>query len=269
MGASRHLPDGGATVGVAAASSDADAGPEGGTRQRWWGAFSYVARRLEALLGDFVADAGVGAGHKVVDYGCGEQPYRWLFPGCEYIPVDLPSNPTASVHIDPNGKVPLPDDSADLVISTQVLEHVTDPETYLNECHRMLRPGGQLVLTTHGVMFLHRHPTDFWRWTCDGLRLILERAGFTVADQRGVMTLTAAGLQLVQQDRLAKARSATHKRLIGAFFQALIVFSDRRGTEEDRRENGFVLGVRAIKPMSPGGISPPGFSQADAEARHP
>jgi SAM-dependent methyltransferase len=222
--------------------------PEAVRRQRWWAPFSYVGRRLHALLTDLVADAGLGPGETVVDYGCGEQPYRSLFEGCEYIGVDLPDNPAAAVHIGPGGKVPLSDGFADLIFSTQVLEHVTDPEIYLSECHRMLGPGGTLVLTTHGVMFLHRHPTDYWRWTSDGLRLLVERSGFEVVEQRGVMTLCAAGLQLMQQDRLMKAGGATRKRLIGAFFQAVIVFADRHGTEEDRRDNGFVLGVRAVKP---------------------
>ena len=62
------------------------------------------------------------------------------------------------------------------------------------------------------------------------------------------MTLAAAGLLLIQHDRLLKARSAMSRRLIGAVFQALIALADRRGSNQERRENGFVLGVRAIKP---------------------
>ena len=151
-----------------------------------------------------LADAEPGPQATVVDFGCGEQPYRSLFSGCNYFGVDLAGNAAADVHTDPNGRVPLADESADLVLSTQALVHVADPVTYLDECHRMLRPGGTLVLTTHGVMFAIRHPTDFWRWTCDGLRLIVERAGFAIAEQRGLMTLTAAGLQLLQHDRSAE-----------------------------------------------------------------
>ena len=37
-------------------------------------------------------------------------------------------------------------------------------------------------------------------------------------------------------------------RLTGAFFQPLIALADRQGSEDERRENGLVLGVRAIKP---------------------
>ena len=218
-------------------------------RQRWWAPFSYVGRRLTPFLAVLVAESRLGPGDTVVDYGCGEQPYRLLFSGCEYIAVDLPSNSAASVHIDADGKVPLPDGIADLVFSSQVLEHVEDPEAYLSECHRMLRPGGSLVLTTHGIMFLHRVPTDYWRWTTDGLRLVLERTGFSIAQQRGMMALAAAGLLLIQQDRLAKARGPVRRRLISAAFQPMIALADRSGSEDERRENAFVLGVRAIRPQ--------------------
>ncbi len=165
-------------------------------RLRWWTEFAYLARRLDELVADLVADVELGPEATVVDYGCGEQPYRSLFRGRNYLAVDLPGNSRADVHTGANGSVPLPDASADLVLSTQVLVHVADPVAYLEECHRMLRPGGTLVLTTHGVMFAIRHPTDFWRWTCDGLRLIVEGARFAIAEQRGLMTLTAVGLQL-------------------------------------------------------------------------
>ena len=66
------------------------------------------------------------------------------------------------------------------VLSTQVLEHVGDVQGYLREAHRLLRPGGLLFCSTHGAFILHRHPTDYRRWTVDGLRYELEQAGFAV-----------------------------------------------------------------------------------------
>jgi SAM-dependent methyltransferase len=252
MGASIQLPDARTAVDLQETSSRVDDGTGVAGSQKRWTQFWYVAHRLDALVADLVSEAEIRPGDTVVDYGCGEQPYRSLFEGCQYIAVDLPGNSGASVHIDSSGRVPLPNASADLVISTQVLVHVSDPKTYLHECHRILRPGGTLVLTTHGIMFLHPHPTDYWRWTCDGLRLVVERAGFELVGQRGLLTLTAAGLQLIQHHYLTKVRSAIGMRLIGAFFQALIAYADRHGTDDERRENGLVLGVRAIKPVSPG-----------------
>lgn len=214
---------------------------------KWWSPFAYVGRRLEALVRELVAGADLAPGATVVDHGCADQPYRTLFETCEYVGVDLPGNPLASVELGPDGTVPLADGTADLVLSSQVLEHVTDPAVYLAECHRLVRPGGSLVLTTHGLMYLHRDPTDYWRWTCDGLRLTLERAGFDVVEERGVLTLAAAGLQLVQQG-VGRRVPRGLRKVVTAVFQALIAVADRFGTEQGRRENGLVLGVRAIRP---------------------
>lgn len=50
--------------------------------------------------------------------------------------------------IDPDRPLTLPDESFDTVLSFQVIEHVHDPDRYLSEARRVLRPGGSLVLTT-------------------------------------------------------------------------------------------------------------------------
>jgi len=75
-------------------------------------------------------------------------------------------------------QVAAPDNSFDVVISTQVLEHVVQPENYLRECLRLLRPGGKLILTTHGIFADHPCPFDLHRWTADGLALLCRNSGF-------------------------------------------------------------------------------------------
>lgn len=49
---------------------------------------------------------------------------------------------------DLSSKIPFEDNYFDLVISTEVLEHVTDPDTFLKEIYRVLKPSGKLLLTT-------------------------------------------------------------------------------------------------------------------------
>jgi hypothetical protein len=51
---------------------------------------------------------------------------------------------------------------------------------YVTECFRVLKPGGHLILTTHGLFEDHGCPYDFQRWTADGLRLLLEHADFRI-----------------------------------------------------------------------------------------
>ena len=55
--------------------------------------------------------------------------------------------------------------SFDAVLSTQVLEHVADPGALPAERFRVLRPGGRLLLSTHGIFVYHPDPDDYWRWT--------------------------------------------------------------------------------------------------------
>jgi SAM-dependent methyltransferase len=119
----------------------------------------------------------------VVDYGCGPAPYRPLFgPETRYLGADLPENKQADVVLDATGGLPLADESSDVVISSQVLEHVLDIKQYLGECRRVMRADGLLLLSTHGSWIYHPHPTDVRRWTRWGLKFDIEQCGFTVVD---------------------------------------------------------------------------------------
>lgn len=124
----------------------------------------------------------------VLDYGCGGSPYRDLFKAKRYIRADYVDCGSMDYLIGEDGKLPLANESVDLVISTQVLEHVFSPQKYLAEALRVLRPGGKLILTTHGIWEDHGCPYDFWRWTADGLSRELGQAGFRVTKSYKITT---------------------------------------------------------------------------------
>ncbi len=64
-------------------------------------------------------------------------------------------------------------DSFDVVLSDQVLEHVEgNPQQAIDECRRVLKPGGIVVHTTCFINPVHGEPKDFWRFTPDALRLL-------------------------------------------------------------------------------------------------
>jgi SAM-dependent methyltransferase len=112
------------------------------------------------------------------------------------IALDLDGNPLADLTYKAGEPVPLPDACADLVVSFQVLEHVPVPGDYLREAHRLLRAGGWLLLSTHGVWPYHPHPEDHHRWTHAGLTAEMERAGFVRSEVIPVLPGWAAALQL-------------------------------------------------------------------------
>jgi SAM-dependent methyltransferase len=113
----------------------------------------------------------------VLDYGCGGSPYRRLFSQRTYHRTDLPGTPGLDHAMDEAGRVDAPDASYELVLCTQVLEHVRHPGAVLRECLRLLKPGGRLVVTTHGLFEEHGCPADFRRWTADGLAAEMQDAG--------------------------------------------------------------------------------------------
>ena len=72
------------------------------------------------------------------------------------------------------------EDTFDLVICEQVLEHVKNPAAAVRNLASMCRPGGNLLISTPFLVRLHEMPNDFWRFTPGGLRLLLEGAGLEI-----------------------------------------------------------------------------------------
>jgi SAM-dependent methyltransferase len=121
-------------------------------------------------LADWLRAEGARAGGlRVLDVGCGVKPYYPFFASAaSYVGVDVQENPGADVH-GPVEALPLEDASFDVVLCTQVLEHVDDPAAAVRELHRVTAPGGRVLASTHGVMVYHPNPVDLWRWTHTGL----------------------------------------------------------------------------------------------------
>ncbi|MDP3274138.1 MAG: class I SAM-dependent methyltransferase [Deltaproteobacteria bacterium] len=117
---------------------------------------------------------------RVVDVGCGLQPYRALLSPAvtEYVGVDREGPLCTPDVVGSIESLPFEARTFDGLMSTQVLEHVTQPHEALRECERVLRPGARMVLTVPGVWPAHEIPHDYWRFTRYGLLDALTRAGF-------------------------------------------------------------------------------------------
>lgn len=190
----------------------------------------------------------------LVDLGCGGMPYRPLFAPRvgRYIGVDLPGNASADLQMPLHGAVPLADASADVVLSSQVLEHVESPAAYLDECRRILRPGGRLILSTHGYWLYHPDPTDYWRWTGSGLARQVTLAGFEVRSIEGVMGLGSAALQLLQDALLARVPRQLHAPF-AVVMQPLIALADSFYQPRHRALDASVYVLVAERPPTEAG----------------
>jgi SAM-dependent methyltransferase len=73
---------------------------------------------------------------------------------------------------------PVGDAAFDVVLATEVLEHVPRTADFLAEARRCLEAGGLLVLTVPFAARWHYIPHDFWRFTPSGLEKVLREAGF-------------------------------------------------------------------------------------------
>ncbi|QSH41166.1 class I SAM-dependent methyltransferase [Lentisphaerota bacterium ZTH] len=164
----------------------------------------------------------------ILDYGCGCSPYQSLFEPYfdEYKRADIASAEDIAIKLNNDGTVPLEEGSCNAVVSTQVLEHVNDVDVYLSECNRVLRSNGLLFISTHGYWKYHPSPTDYWRWTRDGLIKKLKSHGFKEVETLGLISPEASGIQLFSIHYENKFRGSI-KRLFRRFTHSIMWLFDR------------------------------------------
>ena len=68
-----------------------------------------------------------------------------------------------------------PETRYDVIVMIEVLEHIRQPFEAIDNIHRLLKPGGRLVLSTPFLFPLHDRPMDFFRYTRYGLQELLKK----------------------------------------------------------------------------------------------
>lgn len=115
---------------------------------------------------------------RFLDVGCGDLRYRKYAEkeGWECFFADFEARAEGvSVLLDAHS-LPFKDESFDVVLVTEVLEHLADPRASLSEIHRVLRGNGEVILTVPFLWGMHEAPFDFFRYTEFGLDRLLQDA---------------------------------------------------------------------------------------------
>jgi SAM-dependent methyltransferase len=196
-------------------------------------AYNWLAhRQLEDALG---AAAAAHARGRLLDVGCGLKPYAGMFAPyvVEHVGVDHPDSPHARTSVDVSAtayEIPLESDSFDTILMTELLEHLEDPQRALSEAHRLLKPGGSLILTTPFVWTLHEEPRDFYRYTPHGLRHLLERVGLLEVEVRPL-----SGQWGTLAIMTAYALRASPARRLGGLLDAIVLAAQKLAVRLDAR----------------------------------
>lgn len=125
---------------------------------------------------------------RMLDFGCGSKPYKALFEVDEYIGLDYDGeghdHTNEEIDFFYDGKtIPFDDKSFDCILATEVFEHLFNPDEILKEMHRVLRPGGKLLITCPFAFSEHEQPIDFARYTSFGIKDLVQRNGFKIIRQ--------------------------------------------------------------------------------------
>ena len=153
-------------------------------------------RRLQALLSEY-SETSI-----IVDIGSGG---RSLGPHVITFDKFIQHNTTVIGDIH---SLPFSDNSLDCIVCTGTLEHVDSPQDAVGEFLRVLKPGGKAFIATPFMQGYHPDPMDFWRFTPEGLALLMHN--FEEVDS-GVIMGPGSGLSWAINDTF---RSISDNRYI-------------------------------------------------------
>jgi SAM-dependent methyltransferase len=158
----------------------------------------YFARKNLALA---ISESSSNIHGNLLDVGCGTKPYRSLFKVESYRGLDIDSPVTRERGVADDlydgTQFPYQNDTFDSVLCNQVLEHVFNPDIFLTEINRVLKPGGKLLLTVPFVWDEHEQPYDYARYTSFGLNALLEKNGLKIISHRKLAADATILFQLI------------------------------------------------------------------------
>ncbi len=192
--------------------------------------------RLSEIINTFIfkelEQSAEFASGKLLDIGCGRLPYFSLFYNSidEYIGIDLnvsKDDNKAIKFVASADKIPLKDSTINTVLCTEVIEHVCCPSSVFKEINRVLQVNGALILTTPQTYWLHKDPTDFYRFTKDSLDFLANKYGFEIIYIKnfgGIVTFSADFLSKILRIFLFEFCNSIRKTVFKNFFKDMLEY---------------------------------------------
>lgn len=120
---------------------------------------------------------------RVLDLGAGTAKYKEIIKknAIDYIACDVKKNENINILCDVTN-LNFPPESFDTVISTQVFEHIDNPFTVAREIKKVLKTGGNAIITAPFMFPIHADPKDNFRFSKEGLEEIFGSLGFKIID---------------------------------------------------------------------------------------
>lgn len=107
--------------------------------------------------------------NSLIELGCPDYRHQHLYNDFNSVIVaDLNPSVKGVLQVDLNKKLPFKTNSFDFILTTEVIEYVSNHKIFFSECLRILKPGGSLILST--PMFANLH-NDLIRYTKQGLKM--------------------------------------------------------------------------------------------------
>lgn len=168
-----------------------------------------------ATIFSFLKGPLAAARGRLLDVGAGQAPWKGILAAdVDYVGCDVEGADAFGMQRVPGivyydgAKLPFEDKSFDVLLCVEVLEHVPDPTKFLADLHRVLKPGGQIILTVPWSARLHHLPHDYSRFTRFGLATRLTSTGFVEIDiqERGSDIAVIANKLIVMALRLLRPK---------------------------------------------------------------
>jgi ubiquinone/menaquinone biosynthesis C-methylase UbiE len=194
---------------------------------------------------------------KIIDVGAGEAPYRELFSQCKYMTHDFMEYKGTSSGISEEKwnysqidfvsdivEIPVDDEFFDVVLCTEVLEHVPDPISALREMSRILAPNGTMLLTVPLSAGLHQEPYHFYGgFTPHFFEMFLTRFNMEITELTPICGLYRhVGQEVYRSGRILLGNSSKKLTLLQRFLFFYWIPNYFKMIEKDIMVKEFTVG---------------------------